>query len=149
MEVKMDKNKIERYLETSFKILNSTGECKHNNILCSDCPLDDPSHEFLTTDCFQKDVTSQIKQFLRSIIKKSDESTLKSNMNKGEVKFAERKAMELFDKWNDVTCIFTPGTSYYGEIEACIIDAVHCGIQMALNNKINIKNGNVIKGDLL
>jgi hypothetical protein len=68
-------------------------------------------------------------------------------MNNGEVDYAERKAMELFDMWNDVSGIFYPGTSYYGEIEACIIDAVHIGIQMALHNKVNIKDGNVIKGD--
>jgi hypothetical protein len=73
--------------------------------------------------------------------------TRDNNMNRGEVNFAERKAMELFDEWNNTTGIFIPGTSYYAEIEGCIIDAVHCGIQMALNNKINIKDGNVIIGD--
>ena len=67
-------------------------------------------------------------------------------MNNGQVKFAERKAMELFDQWNECVGMFVPGTGYYGEIEACIIDAVHCGIQMALYNKINIEDGSVIRG---
>lgn len=68
-------------------------------------------------------------------------------MNKGQVDYAERKAMELFDMWNDITGIFTPGTGYYGEIKACIIDAVHVGIQMAIHERVNIKDGNVIRGD--
>jgi hypothetical protein len=55
--------------------------------------------------------------------------------------------LELFDKWNNATGFFVPGMGYYGEIEAVIIDAVHCGIQMALYNKIKIKEGNVVKGD--
>ena len=66
-------------------------------------------------------------------------------MNEGQVDYAERKAMELFDEWNNCTGIFIPGTSYYAEIEACIIDAVHCGIQMTLFNKIQIEDGIVIK----
>lgn len=57
-------------------------------------------------------------------------------MKVGEVGYAERKAMELFDQWNDVTGCFPAGTGYYGEIEACIIDAVHIGIQMALYGKL-------------
>ena len=69
-------------------------------------------------------------------------------MNKGEVDYAERKSMELFDRWNDAVGMFQPGTSYYAEIEACIIDAVHCGIQMAVNNQINFDgDGNVVRGN--
>jgi len=67
-------------------------------------------------------------------------------MTKGEIEFAERQALNLFDDWNDSTGIIQKFTSYYHEAQACIIDAVHCGIQMAINNKINIKDGNVIKG---
>jgi hypothetical protein len=66
-------------------------------------------------------------------------------MNVGQVEFAERKAMEIFDQWNEATGQFIPGTGYYGEIQAVILDAVHCGIQMALFNKIDIKDGNVVK----
>ena len=68
-------------------------------------------------------------------------------MKKGEVDYAERKALDLFDMWNDSTGVVQKHTSYYYEIQACIIDAVHCGIQMALNKKINIQDGNVIRGD--
>lgn len=66
-------------------------------------------------------------------------------MNKGQVEYAEQRAVELFNQWNDVTGVFLPGTSYYTEILGCIEDAVHCGIQMALYGKINIKDGNVIR----
>ena len=69
-------------------------------------------------------------------------------MNKGQVDYAERKAMELFDRWNDVTGIFEPASGYYSEIEAVIGDAVHCGIQMALLGRIVIKDGNVVRGDV-
>ena len=68
-------------------------------------------------------------------------------MNSGQVNFAERKAMELFDQWNDATGKFEPGTSYYAEIEACIVDAVHVGIQMALYGHVKTEDGNVIRGD--
>jgi len=68
-------------------------------------------------------------------------------MNAGEVDYAERKAMELFDKWNEVTGHWVPGESAYGEIRSIIIDAVHCGIQMAIHGKIKIKDGNVVRHD--
>jgi hypothetical protein len=66
-------------------------------------------------------------------------------MNKGKVDYAERRAKELFDKWNDVAGVFDPGTSYYAEIAACIEDAVHCGIQTALYGNVKIKDGNVVR----
>jgi len=69
-------------------------------------------------------------------------------MNKGQVGYAEERAKHLYHEWNDVTGVFAPGTSYFHEIEACIIDAVHVGIQMALHDKINVdEDGQIIKGD--
>ena len=68
-------------------------------------------------------------------------------MNRGQVEHAERRALSLFDDWNDVTGVFLPGISYYNEVTGCIEDAVHVGIQMALYGKVNIKDGNVVRGD--
>ena len=55
-------------------------------------------------------------------------------MTKGEVESAERRALNLFDKWNDVTGFVTKHTSYYYEMQAVVTDAVHCGIQQALKD---------------
>lgn len=66
-------------------------------------------------------------------------------MTRSQVEYAERKAMELFDKWNDVTGVVQPCTSYYDEIRSLIEDAVHIGIQMAVNGKVNIKDGELIR----
>jgi hypothetical protein len=67
-------------------------------------------------------------------------------MNKGEVNYAERKALEQFDKWNDVTGVFTQGTGYYNEVVEWILDAVHIGIQRALDLKLNFdEDGNLIR----
>lgn len=60
-------------------------------------------------------------------------------MNIGQVEYAERKALEVFDKWNEVANIVEPGTGSYAEIKSVIEDAVHVGLQMALfgNVKFN------------
>lgn len=52
-------------------------------------------------------------------------------MTKGEVEYAERRALNLFDKWNDVTGFVPKFTSYYYELQGIITDAVHCGAQGA------------------
>ena len=55
-------------------------------------------------------------------------------MQKGEIESAERRALNLFDKWNDITGYITKHSSYYYELQGVITDAVHCGIQQALND---------------
>lgn len=52
---------------------------------------------------------------------------------KGEVDSAIRRALNLFDKWNDTTGYFHKHTSYYYEMQSVIEDAVHCGVQMAID----------------
>jgi len=52
-------------------------------------------------------------------------------VNRGELDSAIRRALNLFDKWNQVTGFVKPGTSYYSEMQACIEDAVYCGAQAA------------------
>lgn len=51
---------------------------------------------------------------------------------KGELEFAKRRALTLFDKWNDCTGFVTKFTSYYYELQSCLEDAVECGAQVAV-----------------
>jgi len=51
---------------------------------------------------------------------------------KGEIEFAKRRALNIFDHWNDVTGFVKKFTGYYYEIQSCIEDAVECGIQMGV-----------------
>lgn len=53
-------------------------------------------------------------------------------MTEGQMKDAKRRALNLFDKWNEVTGFVIPGTGYYYEIQGCIEDAVECGAQAAI-----------------
>ena len=65
-------------------------------------------------------------------------------MNKGKVDKAERLALNEFDKWNDVTGFVQEHTGYYYELQSVIKDAVHIGIQIALNGKVMYdEDGNV------
>ena len=52
-------------------------------------------------------------------------------MTKGELEFATRRALNLFDKWNDATGFVEKFTGYYYELQSVIEDAVHCGAQQA------------------
>ena len=58
-------------------------------------------------------------------------------MTKGQVEYAERQAYNEFDRWNDVVGIITKNSGYYAEIQAVVQDAVHIGIQMAINGEVN------------
>jgi hypothetical protein len=53
-------------------------------------------------------------------------------MTKGEVDDATRRAFNILQGWNDVSGVFSEGTGYWAEIQGVIEDAVHCGIQAAL-----------------
>jgi len=67
-------------------------------------------------------------------------------MTKGQVQDAERKALNVFEQWNDVTGALDPNGSWYREAQSCIEDAVHIGIQMAIHGKVNYnKDGEVVK----
>lgn len=57
-------------------------------------------------------------------------------MTRGKVEKAERLALNEFDKWNDVTGFVEEHCGYYYELQAVIKDAVHIGIQMAINGKV-------------
>lgn len=65
-------------------------------------------------------------------------------MTKGQVEKAERIALNQFDKWNDVTGLVGENTSYQYELQALIKEAVHIGIQMSINGKVEFdEEGNV------
>lgn len=55
-------------------------------------------------------------------------------MKKGQVESAERRALNIFDNWNDITGCFVKHSGYYYEMQSVIEDAVHCGIQEALQD---------------
>ena len=50
-------------------------------------------------------------------------------MNQGQLDNAVRRALNLFDAWNDCTGVVKKESTYYWEIQAVITDAVHCGAQ--------------------
>ena len=51
-----------------------------------------------------------------------------------EVESAKRRALDMFDEWNDVTGVFLKHSTYYCEMQSVIEDAVECGIQGALKD---------------
>lgn len=66
-------------------------------------------------------------------------------MTKSQMEYATRKALENFDRWNEVTGQFVRCSGYYAEILSIIEDAVHCGAQMALHGEIDFdEDGNII-----
>jgi len=58
-------------------------------------------------------------------------------MTRGEFEKATRRALFLFDSWDDVTG-FVGQSSYRGEIEAIIRDAVDIGARAALGLKYDM-----------
>ena len=53
-------------------------------------------------------------------------------MNRGQLADAKRRALNLFDEWNDITGFVSKNTGYYYELQSVIEDAVECGAQVAL-----------------
>lgn len=68
-------------------------------------------------------------------------------MKKLQVDRAVRRALYLFEQWNDTTGFVEPSSGYCGELEGIIEDAVHIGIQMALFGKIIKDEGDKIARD--
>jgi hypothetical protein len=56
-------------------------------------------------------------------------------MNTGELKNAERRALNILDKWIEATGQIGIGGGYYWELQGIIEDAVACGVQAALGVK--------------
>ncbi len=57
-------------------------------------------------------------------------------MTHGQMKDAERKALNVLDKWNDVSGAVDKNSSWYYELQAVVEDAVHIGVQMALTGEV-------------
>lgn len=53
-------------------------------------------------------------------------------MTQGEMKDAQRRALNILGKWIEVTGAMQVGTSWYYELQSIVEDAVHCGAQAAL-----------------
>lgn len=53
-------------------------------------------------------------------------------MKQGELDNARRRALNLFDNWNNTTGFVEEHTGYYYELQGLIEDAVRCGVQAAL-----------------
>ena len=52
-------------------------------------------------------------------------------MNQSQLDKAQRRALNIFDKWVEATGFVAPHTGYYCEPVGIIEDAVHCGAQEA------------------
>lgn len=68
-------------------------------------------------------------------------------MQKGQVEYAQRKALEMFDAWNDVTGFVEKFSGYYYEITAIIKDSVDVGAMVALDVPFEIKDGNIVRDE--
>ena len=64
-------------------------------------------------------------------------------MNQGQLDDAIRRALNILDKWIDVTGFVEKNTGYYYELQSVIEDAVHCGAQAATGDfkKLEIEEG--------
>jgi hypothetical protein len=49
---------------------------------------------------------------------------------------AASRAVTIYREWNKITDALSPSTSYFYEVESCIIDAVHCGLQKGLRIQV-------------
>jgi len=68
-------------------------------------------------------------------------------IQKGQLDYAKRRALELFDAWNDVTGFIPKFTSYYYELCAVIENATEVGCMVTLGIPIIIENGELIKDE--
>lgn len=55
-------------------------------------------------------------------------------MEIGEIESAERRALNMLDRWLEVAGLVEKHTGYYYELQSVIKDAVHCGIQQAVGD---------------
>jgi len=70
-------------------------------------------------------------------------------MKKGKLDNAKRRALNLFDDWNNVTGLVVEHTGYYYELQGLIEDAVECGVQAALGIYGPLKCERVFKEGLV
>lgn len=70
-------------------------------------------------------------------------------MEKIKVDYAIRLATQNLDEWVDVTGIVPMFSGYHGEMQGIVEDAVRIGILVALEHKVEIKDGEVIDNGLI
>jgi hypothetical protein len=58
----------------------------------------------------------------------------------GRIDNAVRRALNVFDRWNNVTGFVEEHCGYYYELQGVIEDAVHCGVQAMLDVKEPLPN---------
>lgn len=75
--------------------------------------------------------------YLQGIRKLKETQRRENSMSgtKGEVDYAIRRALNIFDNWNNCTGFVPKFTGYYYELQSVIEDAVHCGFQQALGDE--------------
>lgn len=67
-------------------------------------------------------------------------------MKKGEVDYAVRQAYNIADEWLKDTGVIEMNTGYYYELQGVIENAVHVGLQMAINGSVNYdEDGDIVK----
>jgi len=67
-------------------------------------------------------------------------------MTAGELAYAIRQALNVFDNWNDTTGAIPKGTSWYYECQSCIEDAVKIGAKIACQG-INTDLSDIVGSD--
>jgi hypothetical protein len=66
-------------------------------------------------------------------------------MTKGELDFAVRKALNMLDEWNEIAGVVRINTGHYYELQAVVEQAVHIGVQMAINGEITVDEHGSVK----
>jgi len=62
-------------------------------------------------------------------------------MQKGQLDYAIRKALDIMDEWNDCTGTVIKFSSYYYELCSVVSDAVKIGVKVAIYGKdADLKN---------
>lgn len=59
-------------------------------------------------------------------------------MKVGELKDAKRRALNILERWVDVTGLVEKNEGYYYELQGLIEDAVDCGAQAASGVRIEL-----------
>ena len=67
-------------------------------------------------------------------------------MTEGQLEYAQGKARELFNKWNEATGFVPEYTGYYYEIIACIDEAVDIGARVECGQRIIIHDNGTYEG---
>lgn len=65
-------------------------------------------------------------------------------MKVSEMKYAKRKAMQIFDEWLEITGVIDRHSGHYDELSGIIEDAVEIGSMTALGIDFSIVDGELV-----